>query len=213
MWPEIAEGSDIRVLHVANLNQLRAVNCRFVLRNDGTENIDALRIEVGPDLISMHYPENGREKEFLTLREWMHRPSMQFDVPLTSIVHPGDKIQVRLTRYIVEQFLHAQSMLPPGKPCIAKVTLKWYGRLAGYPNFDNEGRMPGAAVGFRWERSGFPEAECNEFLKNTPPRAEILGKYGGGSGQGGQFGDSFFAEPCRAVKTLASTPHLCQSAG
>lgn len=160
-------------IRVGSLSDLRQLDPRAVLHNAGDEIVDAIRIETKAPLVSFHYPENPKERQFAALRPWVLKPPDRDEPPLTRNLRKGDEIAVTLARPLVSQLLAAQANAPPGKDCIGRFEVRAFGRVVGATSFDGDESTATLVLGFIWDPKGFPEDECKRYLEGNAVRAEI----------------------------------------
>jgi hypothetical protein len=161
-------------VHFNDLDQILAVNPTIVVENNGSEPIDALRVEV-QETDGMI---DGRDlpAELATAKTpWVTRQSEVAEYPLNEKLTRGMKASVTIVPGLIGQM--SQSQAKDGRNTrdhFGRFKVTVFGRIVGGTTYDRTDVEMG--VQFVWMPKGFPEDKCKNIVETMKPRVEVFAR-------------------------------------
>lgn len=154
------------------LDQLIALNPRVVLRNNGDEAIEVIRVETRftygfVDAMGLA-PEKQR-----SMAPWVLKQTEREDHQLPKKLLRGQRGEVSITRGLVAQMVQAQTTDKSDRDHYGRFEVRCYGRIVGGTAFDESERNATVVLTFCWVPNGFPEEKCRKVLESFQPLVNI----------------------------------------
>lgn len=163
VFPDDGKGERVFAPHFRDVEQLLLFNPRLVVRNTGSEIVEALRLETQRDflfLIDPQKPGGGWADKLVA--ETCERE----ELTLSRKLHPGETAIVPVGKGLLKSMLDSNSKHADWKQC-GKFTFACYARAVGQTGYDGADRNEVAMGSVVWYPSGFTDEKSKKHLDKT----------------------------------------------
>lgn len=164
---------DTEMVKLKNVNDLLMFNPCIIIRNDGQEPIDTIRIET-QFTFGVVDMRNGNEAQAKATSPWVLRPVEREDIKLSQKLQPGKMARIPILKGLLLQMMQSQNPSVDSFDHYGKFLVRYYSKLVGVDAFDGpkDNITPGASI--IWVPKGFDKAQCDKMLSEYVTHIEIL---------------------------------------
>lgn len=150
-----------------SVDELMAFNPRVVVKNNGDENIEEVRIEV-QRVFSVSVNPTRAPGDNVFVENPLGEPTEIEKFVLSEKLRPGESATVPYGRAFLRDIMRVQNPEKKDWKHVAKYEVRCYGRAVGATAFDVAERRDFSWQAFAWLPSGFSEEKCKKYLDMTP---------------------------------------------